>query len=368
MSEVKSKLNFMQWLGPDLSMKILTHLDDPCDLIRVSTLSRSWHKFVIEYGLFKQLCLKKFPEISAHSSVVRIIEVDNMIEPVSDMLGSSLNWEYLKRNHRVYAFLASGLSPISKNCIAKAKRASSTDNYPEHGEMNTMEPRDRTRLGASYWSSKGKSDPSVPEALVYKLACKICLVTEIHVQPFQAYFQPGQPIYSAKAVRFRIGCPKEAYEIEEGATIYLDMLESRILGDEYWTYTSPEYPMLQKNCLQKFKLPEPVLCIGGILQVELLGRVQKKETNKLFYLCVCHVKVVGRLLLPPFDVKLDQPSGKCTLNYCPRTDHCPSLRGNLSSPSQWRLDAFTADIQRSAMSMWEEVIISRRIEREFGGR
>ncbi|MED6182807.1 hypothetical protein PIB30_032137 [Stylosanthes scabra] len=208
MSEVKNKLDFMQWLGPDISMKILTHLDDPCDLIRVSTLSRSWHKFVIEYGLCKQFCMKKFPEISAHSAVAHTIEVDNMVEPLTDMHGSSSNWECLKRNHRVYAFLASGLSPISKNCIAVAKRASSTNNYPEHGEMNTLDPRDRTRLGASYWSSKGKSDPSIPEALVYKLASKICLVSEIHVQPFQAYFQPGQPIYSAKSVRFRIGLSK----------------------------------------------------------------------------------------------------------------------------------------------------------------
>ncbi|MED6221963.1 hypothetical protein PIB30_059853 [Stylosanthes scabra] len=45
MPEVKNNLDFLQWLRPDMSMKILTHLDDYCDLLRISTLSRSWHKF-----------------------------------------------------------------------------------------------------------------------------------------------------------------------------------------------------------------------------------------------------------------------------------------------------------------------------------
>lgn len=40
----------------------------------------------------------------------------------------------------------------------------------------------------------------------------------------------------------------------------------------------------QENCLQNFRLPEPVLCIGGILQIELLGRVQRQEMDNLYYI------------------------------------------------------------------------------------
>lgn len=40
----------------------------------------------------------------------------------------------------------------------------------------------------------------------------------------------------------------------------------------------------QESCLQKFMLPEPVLCIGGILQIELLGRVQTQEMDGLYYI------------------------------------------------------------------------------------
>src|ERR1044072_2760826 len=134
---------------------------------------------VIENGLCKLLCLRMFPEIS---SIARSIEVDNAIEPVSNMPDS---WECLKRNHKVYAFLPSGLTPMAKNCISEAISASSTDNYPEESILNTLEPRHTTEFRASYWSSKGESDPSVPETLVYKLVSQLCLVTEIHLQPFQ---------------------------------------------------------------------------------------------------------------------------------------------------------------------------------------
>ena len=123
------------------------------------------------------------PELSG---LAHVIEKDNMIEPVRHTSRNSMNWEVFKRNHKVYAFLAHGISPLMRtNCISKAISASSTDNYPEESIQNTLEPRDRIEYRASYWSSKGTSDPTVPERLVYKLISKICIVTEIHVQPFQ---------------------------------------------------------------------------------------------------------------------------------------------------------------------------------------
>lgn len=56
-----------------------------------------------------------------------------------------------------------------------------------------------------------------------------------------AYFQYGFPIYSAKALRFRLGHPKL---LDEN-----NMTDD--LGDEkfIWTYTSPEYPMIQVSCI-----------------------------------------------------------------------------------------------------------------------
>ncbi|KAK4379354.1 hypothetical protein RND71_001216 [Anisodus tanguticus] len=47
----------------------------------------------------------------------------------------------------------------------------------------------------------------------------------------------------------------------------------------------------QENRLQQFKLPESVLCIGGYLQVELLGRAQRCDIDNLFYICINCVEV-----------------------------------------------------------------------------
>lgn len=40
----------------------------------------------------------------------------------------------------------------------------------------------------------------------------------------------------------------------------------------------------QENRLQHFKLPKPGICLGGYLQIELCGRVQRQEMDDLFYI------------------------------------------------------------------------------------
>lgn len=40
----------------------------------------------------------------------------------------------------------------------------------------------------------------------------------------------------------------------------------------------------QVDALQSFKLPRPVICIGGIVRIELLGRVQKQKLARLYYI------------------------------------------------------------------------------------
>ncbi|THG19556.1 hypothetical protein TEA_016247 [Camellia sinensis var. sinensis] len=362
--------DFLQWLGPDTSMNILMCLKDPSDLIRVCSVSSSWRRFghqnhrpfysdhsipfqngcfdgmsipfqpsfysepnttslyitMIENSLSKQLCLRLFPEIS---SFAHVIEVENTIEPIVVKPDKSMEWEYLKRDHRVYAFLARGLTSfVRKDCLSEAIFASSTDNYPEESIQNTLEPSDRVEQRASYWSSEGESDPTVPEILDYKLISKLCVITEIHVQPFQA-----------RAVRFRMGRPRSSMEI---GSDFRDEFEAGRESPDYafeWTYTSPEFPMAQENCLQKFKLPEPVLCIGGILQVELLGRAYCQEELKTVKAIGCklvshmkektimsisHVQVVGRPLSSGFDVDIHGPSGRCTLKYYHGAEHCQS--------------------------------------------
>ena len=63
-----------------------------------------------------------------------------------------------------------------------------------------------------------------------------------------AFFQPGDPIYSAKSVRFRMGHPKSPTDIEDDLS-YLPLQQPA--DDKFiWTYTSEEFAMTQVlNCI-----------------------------------------------------------------------------------------------------------------------
>ncbi|KAG4992753.1 hypothetical protein AAZX31_09G243200 [Glycine max] len=295
-------------LDSDTSLKIFMCLDDLADLVRVTCVSRSWRHFVIANGLCKQLCLRMFPQLSR---VAFVVELNQNGAKEHAEVGSSYSMEWLSllREHRVYAYLGRALmSSVAMNCIAKTVGASSTDNFPQESIDNTLEPRDYINGRYCYWSSDGQSNPNVPETLTYELVSQICVITEINIQPFQADFQRGSPIYSAKSVRFKMGHPKASLDVADDEMFV-------------WTYNSPEFPMSQENRLQKFKLPEPVLCIGGILQIELLGRVQRQEMDGLLYICVSHVQVLGSSLSPPFNVDILQPSGMFVLKRDQLANH-----------------------------------------------
>ncbi|KAL0002562.1 hypothetical protein SO802_016343 [Lithocarpus litseifolius] len=302
-------MDFLNCLDPDMSVQILMYLKDPSDLVCVSSVSRSWRDFVIANGLFKQLCLRMFPQLSRVAHVMELNKCGAK-EPVEVGSSYSMEWESLARDHRVYATLARLCTSFHvEDCISKAISASSTDNYPDESIENTLQSADIPQR-ALYWSSKGQKNPAVPETLIYKLKSEFCVITEINICPFEAYFQPGSPIYSAKSVRFRMGHPKSPNDL--GCRLLGDPLPSA--DDTFiWTYTSPEFPMAQKSCLQKFRLPEPVLCIGGILQIELLGRVQTQEVDGLFYICMSYVQVVGHSLSPALCVEILEPSGTFVL-------------------------------------------------------
>ncbi|KAL0712413.1 hypothetical protein Bca4012_019391 [Brassica carinata] len=293
-------MDFVKNLDTDMFLAILSCLDDPSDLVRASAVSRSWRHFVIKQSLSKNLCLKLFHHLT---SVDRIIEPSN-----EESLGSSssLMEKDTTREHRVYALLAKGCtsSPI-KSCIHDAIAASSTDRLPAESIFNTLDERDRVGRTPSYWSSAGHHNPSVPETLLYHLKADLCVVTQLSVHPFQVYYYPGSPICSSHYVRFRFG--------------HLDN-HSQDKNNYVWTYTSQQFALAQENRLQKFKLPEPVLCIGGYLLVEFLGRVQLCDADDLYYICVTHVKAMGRSLAKSFGVVDPDESGKFGLKVLSYSD------------------------------------------------
>ncbi|KAL7121265.1 hypothetical protein ACP275_02G172400 [Erythranthe tilingii] len=323
----ETRSDFLKCVEIDLSFYIMSFLDDPADLVRATAVSHFWRQFVIANGLAKQMCFKKFPQLSNIVAVSDASESENIsVDPTEQNI--------LERNQKVYISLIHALtkSKVSaKDCIEDAVSASSTDNYPDESVVNTLTPRDIFVRRPSYWSSKGQSNPEVPETLIYKLQDGIWVITEINIQPFEAFFQPGKPLYSAKSVRFRIGHTKNGKEIEGDVK---NMPPYKPIDDLFvWTYTSPEFPMAQENRLQPFKLPEPVVCVGGYLEIELSGRVQRQEMDGLFYICVCYVRVLGQPLSPAFEINKVEPNGNMELNYYPEKLKSVMENSSVSAPT-----------------------------------
>ncbi|KAJ0962078.1 hypothetical protein J5N97_029906 [Dioscorea zingiberensis] len=326
--------DFVEWLGPDTSSSVILLLGDPGDLVRASAVSKSWRRFVIANGFCKKLCLTICPELS---NFPHVIEVGTSAETEDVGSSSAAEWKSLEKEHRVYTYLSHRLvSPTPKiDFPLKAICASSTDHYPDESIDNTLEGSEQVDMMPSYWSSKGQEDPSVPETLTYRLLYKLCIIDEIRIRPFRAFFQFGFPIYSAKAVRFRISCSRVLRE--KGADKTGQHATGRDSSDgNIWDYVSPEFPMAQENTLQSFKLPRPFVCIGGALQVELLGRVQKQDADDRYYICVCHVQVIGRPLGPIFDAETPNTAGNLVLKYFPdaRGYSTPPEKGSSEEPRE----------------------------------
>ncbi|VAI40983.1 unnamed protein product [Triticum turgidum subsp. durum] len=284
--------DFVDYLGPDTSATVFTMLHHPADLARASAVSRSWRQFVIDNQFSKLQCLRACPELSIFTTV-HLTTTTTTRNP-----SQCQDQDTAEKLHRVYTHLAHGLlSPYNpRDCIIHCIGASSTDNFPNETIENTLDPVDHLDSNRpSYWSSAGQRDPAVPECLIYRLQADLCLIHEIKLQPFKAFFQHGDPIYSPKSIRVQMGYPSSPLRPE---ALVSDENEGQLIDDTnyVWTYTSPEFPMLQENVLQSFKLPHPVLCIGGVVKVELLGRVQKQAIDGLYYICISHVQIMGKAL------------------------------------------------------------------------
>lgn len=342
--------DFLDWLGPDISTTIFQLLDDPADLARVAAVSRSWRRFVAVNKFSKHLCRQICPEAASFTRAVVVARLPP--PPPHAACESSQGAECRARDgeHAAYSYLAGALvsGKPATDLVMRCVGASSTDNFPDETIENTLVPHDMVNFRPSYWSSGGEDDPDVPESLTYTLASDLCVIEEIRIRPFEATFQHGHPIYSSKAVRIRLGHSK----LDPGRETFVsdeDENLTAIADENYtWTYTSPEFPMLQENVLQTFKLPRPALCIGGIVKIELLGRIQKQFTDDKYYICVCHVQVTGRSLSPDLMIDLSDPAGYSNLKYLPGA-------GNLRPEDLISTDAKDSPDWRSLVSRYRQM-------------
>ncbi|KAJ4777332.1 F-box protein [Rhynchospora pubera] len=356
--------DLLEWLGPDASTSVFSYLNDPADLVRATAVSRSWRQFIITNGLSKTLCMKLCPEVSYFTGIKEVATSTKKAK--QDCSSSDKEWREHERDHKIYIYLSSHLvTPRgTNNCISYCIGASSTDNYPEEIIENTLDST------LSYWSSSGQVDPTVLESLTYQLNFDLGFVDKISIQPFKAFFQLDDPIYSSKYVRFKMG-----YSKSPNMSTNFKLDQGRLTADEnyVWTYISPEFPMLQvimkqlfiilsvcnvhqhlvrgifqEDIQQAFRLPRPALCIGGVVKIEFLGRIQKQDMDDLFYICIRNVQVKGRALSPVLGVDLSEIKGGCVLKYCPSAWRAAVLDGYVVSGTKVRRNL----LQFSALTAW----------------
>ena len=136
-----------------------------------------------------------------------------------------------------------------------------------------------------YWSSSGSASPDAQDEVTYRLAAPLCFVHAVQLRPFRAYFQLGFPIYSPLRVRVLLGA------LDEDAGGYGG---SDAAGHSPgWRYTSPYFDVRQADELQTLTLPQPALCVGGVVCLQLCGRAQTQESDGRWYVCLVHVRVLG---------------------------------------------------------------------------
>ncbi|KAK3288265.1 hypothetical protein CYMTET_4252 [Cymbomonas tetramitiformis] len=200
--------------------------------------------------------------------------------------------------------------PSSRSVVSEALSASSTD-HPEEALANVLVRRTRatTTSPPCYWSSSGSPSPKMTDRLLFRLCAPLCLVHEVQLRVFQAYFQRGRPIFSPLKVRFRIGCVSTGWR-QDGMSKDpgKEALGGTVVEEgEEWVWSSPPKDVRQVETMQRFPLNKPVICAGGFFQVELLGRAAMQHVDQQYFVCLQHVRVVGRPL-PGFHVAGDRVS------------------------------------------------------------
>ncbi|KAL8500111.1 hypothetical protein ACS0TY_019925 [Phlomoides rotata] len=276
--------DFVNCLDKDLCLHIMG-LFDPIDVVRAAVVSKNWRHFVIANGLAKQLCLKVLPQLSTIAGVV--IGSTGESSSAEAETSTAMESELLERDHTVYASLLHATTKSNvplKYCIEYIARASSANSLP---------------IGSNYGQ---------PGDLIYKLRTGPWLINEIDIQPFKVFFQNGRYI----SARFRVGHPKSATAIGRGLKSIYCPLPKPVDDKFVWSYTSPEFPMSQP-----FELPEPTLCVGGYVLIEILDRFQC-QNHELFYFNMSRIKIMGRPLFPAFDAEIQEASGEILLRYYPQ--------------------------------------------------
>jgi hypothetical protein len=113
-----------------------------------------------------------------------------------------------------------------------------------------------------------------------------------------------------------------------------------------WMTLTKAYPITQEDKVQTVHLPPQTLCIGGYLQLNLLGRTQRQEADDRYYTCLGYVKAQG---LPVYNFRfVSKDSSRPESNLDPDSIH------SMDSPFQLALVLVDPLIRLGGLGEWSE--------------
>jgi hypothetical protein len=221
---------------------------DIVDLLRVHTVSK----------VFYEAATLPFIWFKFVKKIFRVFLWDKIL---------TIDWKLATKETMSLDRRLNVVKPFEKQLIARTCDVSSTD-HPSQSILETLNDSE-----SDFWSSTGSGSTDVNEFVAYELKEPICLVKEIHLSFFAAYYQRNTPLYISQQVRFKFGFKFEACKESE------------------WVYVSPAYSVAETKEPQVFKLPKWIPC--HFVRIEMIGKVQTQSVDALYYTCLQRVRAVG---------------------------------------------------------------------------
>jgi len=230
------------------------------------------------------------------------------------------------------------------NLAREAMAASSTDRPEAENVANVLARRVRPLYDSrafrirpsSYWSSAGSVASDAVDRVVLRLVTPVAIVRAVRVAAFRApvglFTTSG--VYAPVKIRFHVGlatrkrdeigsgsgsgtfdvtprgfsaCPRASgrWDVGEGAHASGEDGGGDDLGEYLWSSETYDFDAGRRRGepgaealdldpgVARFEFPEPVLCVGGMLQIELIGRRTRQRVDERWYVALGHVAVEG---------------------------------------------------------------------------
>lgn len=272
----------MNHLNSDATLCVLSFLTIP-DILRVQCVSRGMYHVTNDMRLWHE---KATEMILPKEGQKYILIADDAAEVVEQLLFAQEDYASqlissvaeVSSNDREEESVTNVMSPSLCYSLKSSRRGKEHSLIPDdHYVYYTQLECGCMGNHPCYWSSAPSFTPN-DEHITFKTSSSFALIQGIGITPYQAYFQPEQPVYAPD-------------------TITLQLVHAN--GKPY--YTSPAFPVRAVFEHQYFTLPSPVVYIGGDMKLLLHGQQTRQtlseaeggEHHNSYYTCISHAVIGG---------------------------------------------------------------------------